>query len=55
MGVPTAILEPEQKVQIFVRDKWLCSWCKRPVILAQAMKYMELELRNAGNEKPLAY
>ena len=36
------------QVAVFRRDGWLCCWCKRPVIFAPVMKYMELELQRAG-------
>jgi hypothetical protein len=39
-----------RKLQVFVfcRDKWLCHWCKRPVIFAPAMKYLQRELSDSG-------
>jgi len=43
------------QLRIFERDGWLCCWCKRPVIFAPVMKYLELEMRNAGYTGPLAY
>ena len=46
--------KPLQAV-IYRRDGWLCCWCKRPVIFSPAVKFLELELRNAGHAGPLAY
>jgi 5-methylcytosine-specific restriction endonuclease McrA len=48
-------LSKASQLRIFQRDGWLCCWCKKPVIFAPVMKYLELELRNAGNHEPLAY
>lgn len=42
------------QARVFYRDHWLCRWCKRPVIFAPAMKYLQLQLSNAGY-KDLAY
>jgi hypothetical protein len=39
---------------VFYRDHWLCRWCKRPVIFAPAMKYLQQHLSDAGY-KDLAY
>jgi hypothetical protein len=41
-------------VSVFRRDLWLCRWCKRPVVFAPAMKYLQEELRKGGYEN-LAY
>lgn len=37
-------------VQVFAlrRDLWLCRWCKRPVVFAPAMKYLQEELEKSG-------
>src|SRR6266568_5483311 len=35
------------QVAIFRRDGWLCCWCKRPVIFAPVMKFLDAETRNA--------
>jgi len=43
------------QLAVFRRDGWLCCWCKKPVIFPPAMKFLELELRGAGNTEPLAY
>jgi 5-methylcytosine-specific restriction endonuclease McrA len=48
-------LSKELRVSIFRRDGWLCWWCKRPVVFAPVMKYLERELRRAGRDEPLAY
>lgn len=43
------------QVEVFRRDGWLCCWCKRPVIFAPVMKFIEREIRSAGEGKQLAY
>jgi 5-methylcytosine-specific restriction endonuclease McrA len=43
------------QLTIFRRDGWLCCWCKRPVIFAPVMKYLELEITNAGHTGRLGY
>lgn len=43
------------RAQIFRRDGWLCRYCGAPVILAQAMKYLERFARDSGITEPLAY
>ena len=43
------------QLKIFRRDGWLCCWCKKPVIFPAVMKYLQMELRSAGNREPLAY
>src|SRR4051794_12731161 len=48
-------LTKAQQVSIFRRDQWLCCWYKRPVIFPPVMKFLELELRAAGQVQPLAY
>ena len=50
-----AVLPRELQVSIFRRDGWLCCWCKRPVIFAPVMKYLERELRNSGHSGKVAY
>lgn len=42
------------QVSVFRRDRWLCRWCKRPVVFAPAMKYLQQELATA-EYKNLAY
>lgn len=42
------------QVCVYRRDHWLCRWCKRPVVFAPALKYLQEELANAGF-KNLAY
>ena len=49
------LLSKDLQVSIFRRDGWLCCWCKKPVIFAPVMKYLEYELRNAGQHGRLAY
>jgi HNH endonuclease len=41
----------EFDVAVFRRDRWLCHLCKRPVIFAPAMKYLQEELKRAGYDK----
>jgi 5-methylcytosine-specific restriction endonuclease McrA len=48
-------LAKREQVAIFKRDGWLCCWCKRPVIFAPVMRFLELELRNTGYPGRLAY
>jgi 5-methylcytosine-specific restriction endonuclease McrA len=36
------------QIAIFRRDKWLCYWCKRPVIFSPTFKLLQLDLRAAG-------
>src|ERR1700730_12576455 len=43
------------QVAVFRRDGWLCCWCKRPVIFAPVMGFLEREIRVAGKVDPLAY
>jgi hypothetical protein len=45
-----------RQLQVFVfrRDHWLCRWCKKPVIFAPALKYLQQELSDSGY-KGLAY
>jgi 5-methylcytosine-specific restriction endonuclease McrA len=43
------------QVAVFRRDGWLCCWCKRPVIFAPVMKFLEIELRRDGNGVRVAY
>jgi 5-methylcytosine-specific restriction endonuclease McrA len=50
-----ASLPKALQVAIFRRDGWLCRWCKRPVIFAPVMKYLEREIRSSGDGRPLAY
>lgn len=37
----------ELQVSIFRRDRWLCHLCKRPVIFAPAMKYLQRDLEES--------
>jgi len=39
----------------FRRDGWLCCWCKRPVIFAPVMKYLERQLKESGIDQRVAY
>jgi 5-methylcytosine-specific restriction endonuclease McrA len=43
------------RLAVFRRDRWLCSWCERPVIFAPAMKFLEREVRFAGNIQEFAF
>ena len=43
------------QVAIFRRDGWLCRWCRKPVIFAPVMKFVESELRQSGHAGDLAY
>jgi 5-methylcytosine-specific restriction endonuclease McrA len=43
------------QVAVFRRDGWLCRWCKKPVIFAPVMKFIEREIREAGYTGNLAY
>jgi 5-methylcytosine-specific restriction endonuclease McrA len=36
------------QVIVFRRDRWLCHLCKRPVIFAPAMKYLQHDLEKSG-------
>jgi 5-methylcytosine-specific restriction endonuclease McrA len=42
------------QVAVFRRDRWLCRWCKKPVIFGPAMKYLQHDLATSGYGK-LAY
>ncbi len=48
-------LNEAEKISIFYRDGWKCRYCKKPLIFAPAMKYIEVEIRNSGFPGPLAY
>lgn len=50
-----AALPKSVQLAIYCRDGWLCRWCAKPVIFAPAMKLLELELKSAGDDSPLAY
>jgi hypothetical protein len=39
---PRRQLSHEAKVRIFVRDRWLCHWCRRAVIFGPALRHAEL-------------
>src|SRR5438270_117559 len=43
------------KIAIFRRDRWLCHWCRKPVIFHPAMKLLEQYVRESGVREPLAY
>jgi len=43
------------QVAVFRRDGWLCCWCKRPVIFAPVMRFLEREIRASGNADRLSY
>ena len=45
---PTRKIPRKLQVEVFRRDYWLCRWCKRPVFFAPAMKYLQLDLNDAG-------
>lgn len=47
-------IPPSIAAAVYSRDHWLCHWCKRPVILPQAMKLLERELSGAGWTGPMA-
>jgi len=47
-------LSRERQVKIFRRDDWLCHLCRRPVIFAPALKYLQRELAEVGHSG-LAY
>lgn len=49
------VLPKRLQLTIFRRDGWLCCWCKKPVIFAPAMKFLECELRNGNHDGKLAY
>jgi 5-methylcytosine-specific restriction endonuclease McrA len=48
-------LKKQDQIRVFRRDRWLCHWCKRPVIFGPAMKHFQLELGSAWSGKPVAY
>src|SRR5271155_987626 len=50
-----ASVRKELQIAIFRRDGWLCCWCKRPVIFAPVMKYLEREIKESGIDKRVAY
>jgi 5-methylcytosine-specific restriction endonuclease McrA len=43
------------QVAVFRRDGWLCCWCKRPVVFAPVMKFLEREIKTAGEGERVAY
>ena len=43
------------QIAIFRRDGWLCRWCRKPVIFAPVMKFVERELRQSSHAGDLAY
>lgn len=36
------------QIAIFRRDKWLCYWCRRPVIFSPAFKLLQVDLTASG-------
>lgn len=50
-----AVLPKRRQLYIYRRDGWLCFWCARPVIFGPALKFLEIELQQAGLVDPLAY
>lgn len=54
-GKPRSPMPKELQLSIFRRDGWLCCWCKRPVIFAPVMKFLERHLRQSGRDGRLAY
>jgi hypothetical protein len=48
-------LSKSLQVAVYRRDGWLCCWCKRPVIFAPAMKYLQREVRKTDADTPFAY
>lgn|SRR5712692_9061523 len=49
VGKPsTRKISRKLQAEVFRRDHWLCRWCRKPVVFAPAMKYVQLELKNAG-------
>ena len=47
-------ITPSVAAAVYKRDHWLSHWCKRPVILPQAMKLLEKEIRQSGYTEPMA-
>jgi len=43
------------QVAVFRRDGWLCRWCKKPVIFAPVMKFIERQVKESGYTDNLAY
>ena len=41
-------IPPLVAAAVYRRDHWLCHWCLRPVILPQAMKLLEKDIRRSG-------
>jgi len=48
-------ISKEVQVAIFRRDGWLCRWCRKPVIFAPVMKFIEHELKQSGYTGNLSY
>jgi 5-methylcytosine-specific restriction endonuclease McrA len=46
---------PELQLRVWRRDGWLCVWCKRPVIFAPVMKYLQQEVRAANPTASVTY
>ena len=53
--IPRASLPKALQVAVYRRDRWLCRWCKKPVIFAPVMKYLEVEIRKSGHISPISY
>ena len=53
-GKRTPISKVDQ-VTVFRRDGWLCCWCKKPVIFAPVMKFLEREVFQSGYSGETAY
>jgi 5-methylcytosine-specific restriction endonuclease McrA len=43
------------QVAVFVRDRWICRWCQRPVVFSPVMRLLEALVKKRGYGKPLAY
>jgi 5-methylcytosine-specific restriction endonuclease McrA len=43
------------QLSVFRRDTWLCHLCGLPVVLAPAMRLLDLFIRDRGHAGPLAY
>lgn len=51
---PSRRISRSLQVEVFFRECWLCRYCKRPVIFAPAMKYLQKEL-DCADPEGLAY
>ncbi|MER3495538.1 MAG: hypothetical protein C4320_01155 [Armatimonadota bacterium] len=43
------------QLAVFRRDRWLCHWCKRPVIFAPAIRLLELQAKQISHEEVAYY